>query len=253
MHNIDLNYVRKGGGNDITIVFLHYFGGSSNSWSAVTDSLADDFHCVSIDLCGFGHSPTTAWEVSVHEHAQYVTDLIKDLKIDRYVLVGHSMGGKIALYIAAKKTLDVTSLILVAPSPPTPEPMTETYRQKMLESYGNKLAIEELIGKITAKPLPEFLFESAVREHLQISEMGWVSWLEKGSREDISSFMPIVNSNLLVISGSKDPNFSSSYLRKEFTKYFPSATFKEIRNSGHLIPVEYPAELADLIQDFVKS
>lgn len=253
MHNIDLNYVRKGGGNDITIIFLHYFGGSSKTWSAVTDELSENYHCVSIDLCGFGHSPTTSWEVSVHEHAQYVRDLIKDLKIDRYVLVGHSMGGKIALYMAAKQAADIISLILVAPSPPTPEPMTEADRQKMLDTFGNKPAIEELVKRISITPLSEFVFESVVNEHLQISEMGWTSWLDKGSKEDISSVMPSIVADVLVVSGSMDPNFSSSFLHQEFITYFPAANFKEIEKSGHLIPIEYPVELADMIRDFIES
>ena len=247
MHNIDLNYTRKGGGNSKTLVFLHYFGGSSQTWSMVTDALADDFHCVAIDLGGFGNSPTTVWEVSVHEHAEYVVNLLKELEIVDYTLIGHSMGGKIAAYIASKQT-NVNALILVAPSPPTPEPMDDTKRQEMLDMFGDRAAIEALIHKITAKPLSEPLFEKTVLEHLQISEMGWTSWLEKGSREDISVKMADITIPVTVISGSKDPNFSTKFLKNEFSQYFPEATFIEIKGSGHIIPLETPSELADLIQ-----
>lgn len=248
MHNIDLNYTRKGGGNSKTLVFLHYFGGSSQTWSMVTDALADDFHCIAIDLCGFGNSSTTVWEVSVHEHAEYVTNLLKDLEVEEYVLIGHSMGGKVAAYLASKQS-NINALILVAPSPPTPEPMKDAKRQEMLDTFGNRTLIEELIHKITAKPLSEPLFEKTVLEHLQISEMGWTSWLEKGSREDISSRMNLITIPVTVISGSKDPNFSTQFLKEEFSQYFPEATFIEIKGSGHIIPLEAPTELADLIQE----
>lgn len=248
MHNIDLNYIRKGGGNSKTLVFLHYFGGSSQTWSIVTDALADDFHCVAIDLCGFGNSATTVWEVSVHEHAEYVANLLKDLEVEDYVLIGHSMGGKIAAYLASKNP-KISALILVAPSPPTPEPMEDTKRQEMMDMFGDRTAIEELIHKITAKPLSETLFEKTVLEHLQISEMGWTSWLEKGSREDISQRMNLITIPVTVISGSKDPNFSTKFLKKEFSQYFPEATFIEVKGSGHLIPLETATELADLIQE----
>lgn len=251
MHNIDLNYSRKGGGNSKTLVFLHYFGGSSQTWSMVTDALADDFHCIAIDLGGFGNSPTTVWEVSVHEHAEYVINLLKELEIEDYTLIGHSMGGKIAAYLASKKS-DVNALILVAPSPPTPEPMDDEKRQEMLDMFGKRSAIEELIHKITAKPLPELLFEKTVLEHLKISEMGWTSWLEKGSREDISERMSNITIPVTVISGSKDPNFSTEFLKKEFTNYFPEAIFIEVQESGHIIPLEASGELADLIQDICK-
>ncbi|MBE9462647.1 alpha/beta fold hydrolase [Dyadobacter subterraneus] len=248
MHNIDLNYARKGGGNTTTLVFLHYFGGSAQTWSMVTDQLADDFHCVAIDLCGFGNSPTTVWEVSVHEHAEYVANLLKELEIENYILIGHSMGGKIAAYLASKQT-NINALILVAPSPPTPEPMDDDKRQEMLDTFDNRPAIEELVHKITAGDLSEPLFEKTVREHLQISEMGWTSWIEKGSREDISSRMSYINIPVTVISGSQDPNFSTSVLKAEFSKYFPEAVFIEIEGAGHLIPVETSEKLADLINE----
>ncbi|MEJ7674662.1 MAG: alpha/beta fold hydrolase [Chitinophagaceae bacterium] len=57
-NNATLNFVETGKGNT-TLVFLHYFGGSSKSWNGVIEQLKESFHCIAIDLRGFGDSPAT--------------------------------------------------------------------------------------------------------------------------------------------------------------------------------------------------
>jgi pimeloyl-ACP methyl ester carboxylesterase len=248
-NNNSLNFIATGKGHT-TLVFLHYFGGSSESWSGVITALKNSFRCIAIDLRGFGNSPVPDEQLSVNDNANDVIDLIHALQLEEYVLIAHSMGGKIALDVASQRLAGLTSLILIAPSPPTPEPSSHEERINLIVGFRDRSAIEKLIMKITALPLPEYLFEETVQTHFKTSHVAWNGWIEKGSREDISSLMQNINVPVSIISGASDPNFSTLFLKTEFVKYFSTACFKEIEG-GHLLPVEVPSEVAKFIEEFV--
>lgn len=250
MNKAPLNYIEIGNG-EMTLVFLHFFGGSANSWLELIELLKPNFKCIAIDLRGFGNSPAPEKVLSVNDSAEDVIKLIQGLNLKNYILIGHSMGGKIALAIAAKSFPGLKSLILVAPSPPTPEPTTEDKTKEMVETFGDRAAVKKLIKKITAKQLPDNLLAPTINDHLKINRIAWDGWILNASQEDISYLMPQIKIPIKVISGDKDPNFSTDFLKETFSKYANSITFEEIKGTGHLIPIEVPNELVDSIKAFI--
>ncbi len=153
-NNSVLNFIKTGKG-ETSLVFLHYFGGSSNTWSQVIDELQEDFNCIAIDLPGFGASQSYN-QLSVNNSSKSVAEVIKSLQLKRYVLIGHSMGGKIALSLASHKPFELKQLILFAPSPPTPEPMTGAEQEQLLKAYNNRAALINNINNISSQPLSDF-------------------------------------------------------------------------------------------------
>ena len=114
------------------LVFLHYFGGSARSWKWVTEQLSDNYRCFAINLPGFGGT-TPLQKSTIQGHADFVQRELKALGVDTYTLVGHSMGGKIAIQVAANAPKGtIKQLVLIAPSPPTTEPMPEDEKERML-------------------------------------------------------------------------------------------------------------------------
>lgn len=114
------------------LVFLHYFGGSAQSWQWVAEKLSRDYRCIAINLPGFGHAPAMETS-SIAGFAEYVQKELDKLGLRSYTLIGHSMGGKIALQVAANAAKGtVQQIILVAPSPPTTEPMPAKDKERML-------------------------------------------------------------------------------------------------------------------------
>jgi len=243
-----LNFVDSNKG-DIALVFLHYFGGSSRTWSYVIDELNGEFRCIAIDIYGFGNSLLSGKGLSVNDNAQSVAEVITTLKLKNYVLIGHSMGGKIALSLASHKPLGLNKLVLFAPSPPTPEPMSDEEKTQLLTAYNNRPELIKIINSITSIPLADFDINNLVNDNLRASSTAWKSWIEHGSQEDISMKMSGVNIPVLVINGQYDKKFSSDFLRNEFEKYFRNVNFKEIREAGHLLPIEAPLAVAKLIRD----
>ena len=123
--------------NQSTLVFLHYLGGSGRTWHPLIARFDGERANLTIDLPGFGDASGVAGD-SVAEMADHVAGRIGQAGLSSYVLVGHSMGAKIAAVLARRAEdgeaglAGLRSLVLMAGSPPSPEPMDEDARQKML-------------------------------------------------------------------------------------------------------------------------
>ncbi|OHD39246.1 MAG: hypothetical protein A2015_00240 [Spirochaetes bacterium GWF1_31_7] len=98
------------------IVFLHGWGADLHNLIGVYRELFDFYRIISIDLPGFGGStrPKDTW--SSFEYAEEISCFLKSLGIEKYSIVGHSFGGKIASIIAYKKPDEVKKLVLIAAS-----------------------------------------------------------------------------------------------------------------------------------------
>ncbi len=96
-----LHYLDTGSG-ERTFVLVHGMGGRWQHWLETIPSLAEHARVLAIDLPGFGQSESPAAAVSLDGFADAVAELIGDLGIERAVLVGHSMGGPIALRFASR-------------------------------------------------------------------------------------------------------------------------------------------------------
>ncbi|MDQ3323892.1 MAG: alpha/beta hydrolase [Acidobacteriota bacterium] len=238
-----------------TLVFLHYFGGSSRAWTEVIERLAKDFHCVAPDLRGFGASDalSTAENFAVKDYADDIECLIRVLTIENYVLIGHSMGGKIALALAARQPEGLQSLILLAPSPPSPEPIKEETRAKQLASHGNRCVATETICQAAGGKLCGASFESAINDSLRTSEAAWKWWLESGSLEDISSEVGQINVPVLIAAGEKDEAMTPKLLKNEIVRPIENARLVVVAEGKHLLPLEAPEKIADLIREHCEN
>lgn len=246
--------VSDGEANPPALIFLHYFGGSSRSWAEVIARLAPRYGCHALDLRGFGGSDAHARKgYSVDDYADDVAASISELNVESHVLIGHSMGGKIALALAARRPANLRALVLLAPSPPTPEPIPEAERKRLLHAHGDRLAAEETLGKITARPLPAPVFERCVEDQLRCSPQAWRAWLEGGSREDISIEVTRIDVPVLVVAGEKDEPLTADLLRHEVVRRIAGARLVTLPDVAHLLPLETPTAVAELISGHCAS
>lgn len=109
-----LRVVRAGAGP--AVVLLHGFGESLMSWRGVFDALAPHAEVVALDLPGFGLSGKPATGYATDTMAAAVVRAMDALRIDSAVIVGHSMGGAVALAVALGAPGRVRALVLVAPA-----------------------------------------------------------------------------------------------------------------------------------------
>ena len=173
--------------------------------------------------------------------------------LKHFVLIGHSMGGKIALALAARIPEGMQAIILVAPSPPTPEPMSDTARKELWEMYGDSEKIAAHLQKICAQPLSEPLLAKETELNLRTSAVSWKWWLEGGSREDISRRLEDIVLPVLVLYGAADKGITKELLMKEVVGRLSNARLDVIADSGHLIPLEQAGILAAAIRTWLKQ
>ncbi|HYC63173.1 MAG TPA: alpha/beta fold hydrolase, partial [Reyranellaceae bacterium] len=108
-------HVRDEGKRDATpVVLIHGSMGSLHMWEGWVGQLGDKMRLISLDLPG--HGLTGAWprgEYTIEAYADFIEVLVDTLKLDRFVLVGHSMGGAVAWSFAATRPDRVSHLVLV--------------------------------------------------------------------------------------------------------------------------------------------
>ncbi|MEG8047467.1 alpha/beta fold hydrolase [Sphingomonas aerolata] len=112
-----------------TLLFLHALGASAREWQQVADHLSDH-DCVALDLPGFGDAADTG-HADVGTMTDWLAQEIRARDLTACVLVGHSMGGKIATLVAARAAAgepglaNILGVVLVAASPPRPNRWTK--------------------------------------------------------------------------------------------------------------------------------
>ena len=171
MNGLELN-VHECGAGKTAVVLLHYFGGSGRTWENVTRRLSKTARCIAPDLRGFGASDAPG-NYSVQDNADDLSALIAHLDSTRWTLVGHSMGAKFACALAARRPVGLRELILVAPSPPTPEPMSNADRASLRAGWGSEDAAREALHKITAQPLETEAITTVIADNLRASQSAW--------------------------------------------------------------------------------
>jgi len=104
-------------GKGIPLVLVHGFLGSSRMWEPQIDFFKDNFRVITPDLPGFGKSNNVKSHDNIHSMANSILDCLKDKKIDKFYLLGHSMGGMIVQAMAKKDGDRITKLICYSTGP----------------------------------------------------------------------------------------------------------------------------------------
>src|SRR6476661_86357 len=234
----------------LSFVGLHYWAGSGREFEALQQLLAPDFYLHAPDLPGFGAVPPLA-DCAVAAYADHVGRYAEAQGLERYVLLGHSMGGKIALALAARQPRGLAGVVLLSPSPPCPEPMTEAERQAAIHAFGVPAEAEKTFWRITALPLPKAIEQQIVQDNLRSSAPAYHAWLQQGSREDISARMTAVQVPCLLLAGTHDRVLSPAVHREHTLPFLPLDTPMElITRAGHLLPYEAPEKVAAHLRVF---
>ncbi len=230
------------------LVFAHYFGGSGRSWRPLVDALGLERVCETPDLQGFGGTAPPLAGPSLDAYADQLTALADGRP---WIVVGHSMGGKAALWLGARRPAGLAGVVLIAASPPTPEPMSEDARRDTLAAFGDREAARRHIAEITDDTLTPDLFAQCVEDEVSVARPAWIWWLETGSRLDISAQTQAIDLPVLVLAGDHDtvmgpktaPAIAASLVHAEL---------ELIPGGGHLVTLEHPAAVARAMHRFLE-
>lgn len=102
--NLDINYIQYGEGKDI--ILLHGWGQNIEMMKPLGDNFSDKYRITILDLPGFGESdePKNTWTIDDYE--LMLEDFIKELKIKKPIVIGHSFGGRLSIRYSARNPIE---------------------------------------------------------------------------------------------------------------------------------------------------
>ncbi|EGQ21475.1 2-succinyl-6-hydroxy-2,4-cyclohexadiene-1-carboxylate synthase [Sporosarcina newyorkensis 2681] len=260
-------YVERHGDEQLpAIVLLHGFTGSTDTWRETIDILLTQHHVITVDLIGHGRtaSPTEPERYQMNEQIEDLHQLLADLHIEQPILLGYSMGGRVALGYAATYSDQIAGLILESSSPGLGTEAERTTRcvadAKLAERIENE-GIEKFIDFWQEIPL----FHSqkklsdekqlAVRlERLKQQPLGLANSLRgigTGRQPSYWDELTHFEFPVLLITGSEDEKFEN--IAREMKRLLPNALHETIKDAGHAIHVEKPRQFATMIKSYLKT
>ena len=235
--------VQDTGAGDPALIFLHYWGGSARTWNPVIACLAAS-RSIALNQRGWGGSVATDGRHDLDALADDVLAVTVALAVRRFILVGHSMGGKVAQIVAGRRPAGLEGLVLVAPAPPTPMQVPEEVRAGMLASYQSRAGVEQALGMLAGSPLPHALHEQVIIDTLRGEPAAKRAWPERGMTQDVSAGLLGVTLPVDVLIGEHDQVEREAALRPALSRPLPQAAFAIVPGAGHLLPLEAPGAVA---------
>ena len=233
----------------LTYLALHYWAGAGHEFNQLRDLLPPGTTLLAPDLPGFGAQAAPAgFDYSVGAYADWVADYVAAQNFEEYLIIGHSMGGKIALALAARQPVGLRGLVLLSPSPPTPEPISDHDRAASLAAYSQHLEAEKTATKIVIRPVTKEVRQAVIADNLRTTQAAWDAWLEHGSKEDISALMPAIQVPCCLLVGDADHAITLATQQQQTLPLLPAGSpLVVVPEAGHLLPLEAPDSIRDAL------
>jgi pimeloyl-ACP methyl ester carboxylesterase len=250
---VGVHYIDRGSGPPV--ILIHGFGGHTFSYRHNIPMLAEHHRVIALDLKGFGYSERPAvGDYSLAEQAQLVLGLMDELGIGSASIVGHSMGGEVAMRIATAAPERVENLVLVAsvsgdrfPTlPPTPI-------IKPFMPFLSRLAARFLLKRGFYDPsrLTDEIREGYRAPRRVRGFMGGVYQLLRDARHDPPIEYEKITLPTLIL-WARAEKLPGSILTK-LRKHLPHAKVKYVEEAGHLLLEEQPESVNREILRFIQS
>lgn len=243
-------------GKGTAIVLLHGFLENSAMWHYFVSDLSKKNRLITIDLLGHGKTEPLGYVHSMEDNADVVHAVLSELKIRKAVLVGHSMGGYVALAFAELYPENLKGMVLLNSTSRADSDDRKSNRNRAIkavkQNYANfvRLSITNLFSENNRERLAEEI-ENVKNEALKTPLQGIVASLEgmkiRKDREVILHFAPYP---ILLVLGEKDPvlNYIESLEQIENTNV-KLLTFPD----GHMSHIENKEELKKELSLFFKN
>ncbi len=243
-------------GKGTALVLLHGFLENSTMWDSFQELWSKKYRLICIDLLGHGQSECLGYVHTMEDNADVVHAVLQELKIRKALLVGHSMGGYVALAFAELYTENVKGLVLLNSTSRADSPEKQSNRDRAIlavkQNYTNfvRIAISNLFSENNRERL-ETAIEQVKLEALQTPLQGIIASLEgmkiRKDREVMLHFAPFP---LLLVLGKQDPilPYNDQLAQLEGTRV-QLATFPD----GHMTLLENREESAAALLAFFKS
>lgn len=252
--NTKIAYSETGKGT--TLVLLHGFLENSTMWNPHVEELAKRNRVVCVDLLGHGQTNCLGYVHSMEDQADMVHHVLHELKIRKAILVGHSMGGYIALAFAELYPEMMKGLVLMNSTSRADSDERKTNRDRAIlavkQNYTTfiRMSIANLFSENNRERLSNEI-ELVRNEALKTPLQGIVAALEgMKTRNDREVILHFTTYPILLILGKQDPvlNYEENKTQIENTKV-ELVTFDD----GHMSHIENKDDLTKVLLGFLKK
>ncbi|MBV9579480.1 MAG: alpha/beta hydrolase [Chloroflexi bacterium] len=257
-----------------TILFLHGVGLTARTWDLVCLVLRQDYHCLALDMRGHGDSEwAPEGDYSTETQASDVKSLTQLLGLDHFLLVGHSMGGMVALTYAETAAPTLRALVLVdsAPGERNPPPPAATPGANNVFNFmagpAELDSVEDFVERAMAfNPARDrrLLRRSLLHNLRQLPDGRWTWKYDRAqilrrdraamaaSRRALWDGLSAVTVPTLLTRGARSESLSNA-TAAEFTAALPDGRWEIIADAGHTIQGDNPRGLLQALEPFFNS
>jgi len=237
--------------------------GNAQEWNEIIAILERDFECLAPDLPGHGSAlvPETEPFPDMQRTAERVAQYLPEHRIQRYSLIGYSMGGRVALYMALRHPQHIERLVLESASPGLREAQARDERRKNDEALARRLETEEFqsfLREWYTQPLFDSLrtdparFEHLIAQRLHNDPAQLARSLRAiglGAQPSLWDEIPNLAIPTLLLAGALDHKFCS--IAHAIAEQTPSAHVQLIPHSSHNTHYEQPNLFAQALRRFL--
>lgn len=242
VNNQEIYYQKLGTGKDL--ILLHGWKQDLSTFHSVAQDLKKHFTLWLIDLPGFGRSENPKKDFTVLDYAETIAEFIKLNKLQKPNLLGHSVGGNIAIKLAAKNGELIDKLVLESSSGIRPK---KTFYRNMLF----------ILAKIFKYLTPNFFnikqrirkwfYRKLESDYLNAGNLK--NTLTNILNEDLTALLPQIKNETLIIWGENDEQVKLKY-GKLMYKLIPRSRIEILENTGHFPHVENPGKFLYFVIDY---
>ena len=247
-----IHYVTLGAGKD-ALVIVHGWGARIDSWRFQAPSLAEKARLIFLDLPGHGKSDKPRATYSMDFFARAVDVVMRDARIGKATLVGHSMGTPVICRFYKNHPDKVAALVAVdgalrrfEVTPDQIEGFIGPFRKPEYREHASKF-----IGSMFPHAGTEALRDRAVADVLKTPQHVMVSAMEEMWR-DQDAWAPERIAVPLLVANAKSPFWTPDY-EAHVRKIAPQSDYRTMEGVGHFLMLEKPSEFNAMLMDFLQK
>lgn len=246
---------RSVGSGPRTVFVTHGWFGSADGWGTLPDYLdGDAFTWVFTDIRGYGQRMDEEGDQSLEESAGDIIALADELGVDRFSVVGHSMGGAVVQKVLALAPERVEALVGVCPVSSTPTPFDEAGRDLFWGAPEDRDKRYGIIDFTTGNRNTPYFVNAVTDWSLEHSTKdAFARVLDAWATPDFADDVRGKELPVLVAVGEHDPALGKETCDQTWMQLFPNARLEVVANAGHYPMFEAPVNLATLLNDFLKE
>ncbi|MEQ8907055.1 alpha/beta fold hydrolase [Ekhidna sp.] len=250
-----LNFRTLGEGEPLII--MHGVFGSSDNWQTLGKVFAEKFKVYLVDLRNHGNSPHSD-EFDYTLMVSDVIELMEDEGLSKAHILGHSMGGKVAMHLATQHAEKVDKLVVVdiAPKyyPPHHQQIFDGFHSVDLDNLENRKDADDQMAKVISNMgVRQFILKNLDRK--KDGSFDWklnVDAIEKSIEkvgEGIEGDVSFNGTSLFVAGGKSD--YITDADHDLIREHFPKAIVATVKDAGHWVHAEKPKELGEMVMEFL--